>query len=408
MIHADMAPLRGKAIARAGPAALRCGKTPVQGVPSRTRFPPRPTVHPSSHPVRRRPTHRGAGVVHGVQVERATVRTTWTPWAASARLCLGRRWSGWELPAHATTGPQSGTAPLHPGARPHPNSGAWEAVCLRPAARDARPTPLLRLGPPGRGREHQGRERIPRALRPGDDAAGVRTPDAQQQRASPAGPRSPDGPETAQRVQDSPLLARTSLVGGFFMPGAHQFSGLRHGCTSVADQRSPLGGPRSEELHPGSRDRQADDHEESPGQRHRQHLSTAPRRLRTASGADRRVHPDESDRTADDHGEEAEEAAPGEGMAMRRSAVRPPARLPAAPLTAVPRRPSLVRRSPVVPGRRAPTRRHPRSPDSSSACRSATGVPRAAIARKGSSAVACGRYRTGEAVQKSATITPTT
>ncbi|SDE71174.1 tyrosine-type recombinase/integrase [Streptomyces griseoaurantiacus] len=35
-------------------------------------------------------------MVHGVQVERATVRTTWTPWAASARLCLGRRWTGWE------------------------------------------------------------------------------------------------------------------------------------------------------------------------------------------------------------------------------------------------------------------------------------------------------------------------
>ncbi len=38
-------------------------------------------------------------MVHkGVQVERATVRTTWTPWAASARLCLGRRRTGWELP----------------------------------------------------------------------------------------------------------------------------------------------------------------------------------------------------------------------------------------------------------------------------------------------------------------------
>jgi hypothetical protein len=43
-------------------------------------------------------------VVHGVQVERATVRTTWTPWAAPARLCLGRRWTGWELPAHAIYG----------------------------------------------------------------------------------------------------------------------------------------------------------------------------------------------------------------------------------------------------------------------------------------------------------------
>src|SRR5262245_10079409 len=33
---------------------------------------PQPNTLPSSHPVRRRPTHRGAGVVHGVQVERAT------------------------------------------------------------------------------------------------------------------------------------------------------------------------------------------------------------------------------------------------------------------------------------------------------------------------------------------------
>ncbi|MGW1022885.1 Lrp/AsnC family transcriptional regulator [Streptomyces sp. NPDC002577] len=38
-----------------------------------------PTTFPRSHPVRRRPTHRGGGVVHGVQMERATVRTTWTP-----------------------------------------------------------------------------------------------------------------------------------------------------------------------------------------------------------------------------------------------------------------------------------------------------------------------------------------
>lgn len=34
----------------------------------------------------------------GVQVERATVRTTWTPGAVSARLCLGRRQTGWEFP----------------------------------------------------------------------------------------------------------------------------------------------------------------------------------------------------------------------------------------------------------------------------------------------------------------------
>ncbi|MGV9252625.1 tyrosine-type recombinase/integrase [Streptomyces sp. NPDC003697] len=30
-------------------------------------FPPSPTTHPSSHPVRRRPTHRGAGAVQGRQ-----------------------------------------------------------------------------------------------------------------------------------------------------------------------------------------------------------------------------------------------------------------------------------------------------------------------------------------------------
>jgi len=62
---------------------------------------PRPTAHPEAHPVCRRPTHRGAGVVPGVQVERATVRTTWTPGAASARLCLGRRRTGWEHHARA-------------------------------------------------------------------------------------------------------------------------------------------------------------------------------------------------------------------------------------------------------------------------------------------------------------------
>jgi hypothetical protein len=40
----------------------------------------------------------GAGVVQGVKVERATVRTTLTPWAAAARLAPGRWQVGWELP----------------------------------------------------------------------------------------------------------------------------------------------------------------------------------------------------------------------------------------------------------------------------------------------------------------------
>lgn len=38
-------------------------------------------------------------MVHGVQVERATVRTTWTPGAASARLCLGRSMADGKPPA---------------------------------------------------------------------------------------------------------------------------------------------------------------------------------------------------------------------------------------------------------------------------------------------------------------------
>jgi hypothetical protein len=37
-------------------------------------------------------------VVQGVKVERATVRTTLTPWAATARLAPGRWQAGWELP----------------------------------------------------------------------------------------------------------------------------------------------------------------------------------------------------------------------------------------------------------------------------------------------------------------------
>ncbi|MFC8094131.1 tyrosine-type recombinase/integrase [Streptomyces sp. NPDC057301] len=52
---------------------------------------------------------------------------------------------------------------------------------------------------------------------------------------SSAWPRSPDGPGTAHRAQDGPLLATTSLVGGFFVPGAHQFSGCRHNSPRVAD-----------------------------------------------------------------------------------------------------------------------------------------------------------------------------
>jgi hypothetical protein len=79
-----------------------------------------------SHPVRRRPTHRGAGVVRGVQVERATVRTTWTPRATSARLCLGRWRTGWELPrAH------------------HYEPGRGDSACLSAITRRRRPSGRL-------------------------------------------------------------------------------------------------------------------------------------------------------------------------------------------------------------------------------------------------------------------------
>jgi hypothetical protein len=65
----------------------------------------------------------GAGVVHGVQVERATVRTTWTPWAASARLCLGRRWTGWEPPRAPRCARGRERRPLPPGAGRSPAGG---------------------------------------------------------------------------------------------------------------------------------------------------------------------------------------------------------------------------------------------------------------------------------------------
>jgi hypothetical protein len=73
-----------------------------------------PTTYLNSHPVCRRPTHRGAGAVPGVQVERATVRTTWTPGAVSARLCLGRWQTGWEFPTATPHG-------RHPPAVPPPS-----------------------------------------------------------------------------------------------------------------------------------------------------------------------------------------------------------------------------------------------------------------------------------------------
>lgn len=59
-------------------------------------------------------------MVHGVQVERATVRTTWTPWTTPARLCLGRWQTGREPTMHATFGRHSATAPPPSRSRPIP------------------------------------------------------------------------------------------------------------------------------------------------------------------------------------------------------------------------------------------------------------------------------------------------
>lgn len=48
----------------------------------------------------------------GVQVERPTGRTTWTPGAVSARLCLGRQQTGWEPPPPHPTGRLPRTEPF--------------------------------------------------------------------------------------------------------------------------------------------------------------------------------------------------------------------------------------------------------------------------------------------------------
>lgn len=109
-----------------------------------------PTLTPSFRPVRRRPTHRGAGVVQGVKVERATVRTTLTPWASSARLCLGRWWSGWKYSTLATTGPRAGTAPPSSRCWPIPAGGIVLTVAALCGTR------LIVLGPsihPRHGRQ---------------------------------------------------------------------------------------------------------------------------------------------------------------------------------------------------------------------------------------------------------------
>ncbi|NMI61290.1 site-specific integrase [Streptomyces sp. RLB3-17] len=106
------------------------------------------TTLPSSQPVCHRPTHRGAGVVHGVQVERATVRTTWTPWAASARLCLGRRQAGWEHPRarHCPPALANGAPAISEPERPRRRLVLAVAAFVQVSAQGASPRRARALG----------------------------------------------------------------------------------------------------------------------------------------------------------------------------------------------------------------------------------------------------------------------
>jgi hypothetical protein len=107
-------------------------------------------------------------VVQGVKVERATVRTTLTPWAATARLAPGRWQPGWKLPhpshdARAVAGRAwSILEPERPRRRHRLGPSLW-AVVFSPHAAGQ---PLA--GARGAGRAERGGDRS-------DGAAGRRT-----------------------------------------------------------------------------------------------------------------------------------------------------------------------------------------------------------------------------------------
>ncbi|GGY21727.1 hypothetical protein GCM10010299_29730 [Streptomyces tanashiensis] len=94
----------------------------------------------------------------GVQVERATVRTTWTPGAVSARLCLGRRQTGWESPTstfhrpaparRAPSIPESERPRRRHRLEPHPRtvSAAWWFVAHQPELSGVRTAAGLERG----------------------------------------------------------------------------------------------------------------------------------------------------------------------------------------------------------------------------------------------------------------------
>lgn len=104
-------------------------------------------------------------MVQGVKVERATVRTTLTPWAATARLCLGRRWSGWEPTTLATIRPAlaNGAPSIPESERPrrrhvlHPRIGSRLRAVVVAAATGS--------GPGAEGAEGQTQGASPRLAR---------------------------------------------------------------------------------------------------------------------------------------------------------------------------------------------------------------------------------------------------
>src|SRR5690242_6461077 len=74
----------------------------------------------------------GAGVVQGVKVERATVRTTLTPWAATARLARVDGSRDGSTPHPPTTNSRSPAGPGPSRSRSAPAGG----IVLTPAVRD--------------------------------------------------------------------------------------------------------------------------------------------------------------------------------------------------------------------------------------------------------------------------------
>ena len=116
--------------------------------------PQRPSRPPS--------THTPWAWFRGVKVERATVRTTLTPLGRVCSAPPGRRWTGWELPTHAATVPQSATAPrVLRRTAGGPSRGSADSLARRTGSRSRR---VSRCGCPTYD-TWVGGDRVDRALR---------------------------------------------------------------------------------------------------------------------------------------------------------------------------------------------------------------------------------------------------